>query len=148
MWVSSEAPVTILCICLPAMLPLGRHMVSAYFSPLASKLSSNWSSRHDGSSLRSKSGNFASATDSHTYGMKLRAAKYSNQSMDEESLHSVSGNSMRDILPNTSNTHQEPYAAHYSARVRAGDPHAAFSNVNTPTQAIRVDRVYTVDRRG
>lgn len=139
LWVIAEAPVTTLCICLPAMLPLGRHLVSAYFSPLVSKLSSTWTSRGDnGSSLRSKSGNFASSTESNSYGMKLRAAKMSNHSTsgDEESLRSTS-NSMRGILPRDQ----------YSARVRVGDP-APYGVAQTTDQAIHVEKGFSVDRRG
>ncbi|KAF3768162.1 hypothetical protein M406DRAFT_231719, partial [Cryphonectria parasitica EP155] len=39
-WVSAEVPVTIVSISLPAMLPLGRHLSSNFFTPLASIVSS------------------------------------------------------------------------------------------------------------
>ncbi|KAI1397182.1 hypothetical protein F4819DRAFT_499697 [Hypoxylon fuscum] len=68
-WVAAEAPVTILSVCLPAMLPLGRHLVHHYFGPLTEKLSSflttgSFSSYSScGGALRSTSGNFNHARD-------------------------------------------------------------------------------------
>lgn len=138
LWVTAEAPITTLCICLPAMLPLGRHLVNVYLSPLASKISSTWTSRGDnGSSLRSKSGNFASATESGNFGLKLRSAKTSNHSTsgDEESLHS--SNSMRGILPR----HDE-----YSARVQVGEP-MPYGVATTTDRAVHVEKAFAVDRR-
>ncbi|KAH7329717.1 hypothetical protein B0I35DRAFT_420699 [Stachybotrys elegans] len=44
-WSSAEGTVLLLGICLPAMLPLGRHMFTYYFSPLACKVSQLLSTR-------------------------------------------------------------------------------------------------------
>ncbi|KFA74740.1 hypothetical protein S40288_08839 [Stachybotrys chartarum IBT 40288] len=38
-WLSAEVTLLEICICLPAMLPLGRYLLTSYFSPLASSLS-------------------------------------------------------------------------------------------------------------
>ncbi|KAI0392950.1 hypothetical protein F5Y17DRAFT_434405 [Xylariaceae sp. FL0594] len=38
-WLCAEAPVTLTSICIPALLPLWRHLAEKYFSPLSSKVS-------------------------------------------------------------------------------------------------------------
>ncbi|KAK7932315.1 hypothetical protein PG985_003027 [Apiospora marii] len=45
-WLCAESPITLVSICLPAMLPLGRHLVNNYISPVWSKASSLISSQN------------------------------------------------------------------------------------------------------
>ncbi|KAI1129793.1 hypothetical protein F5Y10DRAFT_237654 [Nemania abortiva] len=73
-WFSTEPAVSMICICLPAMLGLGRSLVSAYFSPLASKLSTVWSYRGTGyySSFRSRSGSLNGNSNNDKHSVRLR----------------------------------------------------------------------------
>lgn len=121
------------------MLRLGRHLAQTYFSPLASKLSSTWNSRgSQNSSTKSKSGNFSSTSKSGTYGMSsVRGGASSKHSVDdEESVHSMAGNSMRGILP---------VKDQYSARVQAAKP---LGSHEMPPQTIRVETDFKVNTRG
>ncbi|RDA86242.1 hypothetical protein CP532_5118 [Ophiocordyceps camponoti-leonardi (nom. inval.)] len=68
-WVTAEPTISILVICLPAMLPLGRFLVDGYFSPLFSlvSLALNPSSSHGSRGRRrdrvgSRSGDFTTST--------------------------------------------------------------------------------------
>ncbi|KAI2615200.1 hypothetical protein GGR54DRAFT_301782 [Hypoxylon sp. NC1633] len=55
-WASAEVPISVLCICLPATLPLGRHLSRQYIEPLANKVSSFFGtqSRRNTSNSRSR----------------------------------------------------------------------------------------------
>ncbi|KAI1104721.1 hypothetical protein F4804DRAFT_175999 [Jackrogersella minutella] len=55
-WKFSVAPITLFGICMPAMVPLGRHVQSMLFSPLASKIATVLGYR---STSRSRTGNLA-----------------------------------------------------------------------------------------
>ncbi|KAK7927538.1 hypothetical protein PG985_004536 [Apiospora marii] len=48
-WFTAETPISLLSVCLPAMLALGRHLTAAYLEPLASKVSSLVTSSSSGS---------------------------------------------------------------------------------------------------
>ncbi|KAI0378203.1 hypothetical protein F5Y04DRAFT_262681 [Hypomontagnella monticulosa] len=60
-WVSAESPVTIVCICLPAMLPLGNYIRRKYLDQFVTKIASVVSAHSVShtSTIRSKSGNFS-----------------------------------------------------------------------------------------
>ncbi|KAI0002771.1 hypothetical protein F4779DRAFT_630906 [Xylariaceae sp. FL0662B] len=65
-WVTAEPPVTLLSICLPALLPLGRHLAKSYLTPMASKVSSIKSALSGSrGKFRSRSGNFSTPIASH-----------------------------------------------------------------------------------
>ncbi|KAI1411805.1 hypothetical protein F5Y13DRAFT_200474 [Hypoxylon sp. FL1857] len=60
-WVSAESPITIVCISLPAMLPLGNHIRNRYLKRFKDKITSIKSTpgASKSSTIRSKSGNFS-----------------------------------------------------------------------------------------
>ena len=131
-WVTAEAPVVLLCICLPAMLPLGRHLASTYFSPLASKLSSLLSSRGGGnSSVRSKRGEFNSTTDTSSQGIRLRTAK---PTASERGYNSI--DSERGILPTK---------FQYTTRVHGGEQQGQ-KNSDIPRRSIQVERQFDINQ--
>ncbi|RDA90925.1 hypothetical protein CP533_5347, partial [Ophiocordyceps camponoti-saundersi (nom. inval.)] len=68
-WVTAEPAVSMLVVCLPAMLPLGRFLLKNYFAPLASFISVALSSKNSPGSrgsrrrqIRSRSGDFTTST--------------------------------------------------------------------------------------
>ncbi|KFA45570.1 hypothetical protein S40293_06569 [Stachybotrys chartarum IBT 40293] len=66
-WINAEAPVLLLSVCLPAMLPLGRHVRTTYFVPLTSRFSTYISSTRLASSYASsktRSGRFSTTVNS------------------------------------------------------------------------------------
>ncbi|KAI1381690.1 hypothetical protein F4677DRAFT_407 [Hypoxylon crocopeplum] len=69
-WLCAESPITLLSVCLPPMISLGRYLVINYFSPLSNKLSSLKNSRISGSRLRSQTGDMGSSRDFHLLGTR------------------------------------------------------------------------------
>ncbi|ROT41233.1 hypothetical protein SODALDRAFT_330954 [Sodiomyces alkalinus F11] len=139
MWVSAEAPVTLLCICLPAMLPLGKHIVKTYFSRWISQVTSFVSTKGPntrGGTLRSKTGNFTSTTAPGSYDMHMRTGKSSRSTFggpgDRDSVNSDRSN--RGILPMREHT-----------ACALGEP--GVFREDMPSRAIRVDNEIVVDRR-
>lgn len=135
MWVNAEAPVTLLCICLPAMLPLGRHIVKTYFSRWISQVTSLMSTRRK--TLRSESGDFTSSTAPASYDLHVRNGKSSRRTFGGaagESDSMMSDGSNRGILSMREHT----------ARA-LGEP-GVFRD-DMPSRAIRVDNEIMIDRR-
>jgi hypothetical protein len=113
------------------MLPLGRHLATTYFSPLASRISSMLSTRDNSTSiLGSKSKDLTSATDTTSQGIRLRNAKVDFNGRKYGSIDSERG-----LVP-----------AHfqYKAGVTGGDP--VERNKNIPHQSIQVEKKYDVDQ--
>lgn len=132
-WVGAEAPVTLLCICLPAMLPLFRQLaskISPRFKPYS--VASEYAGQ--GQSLRSRSGNFRATMSSNAQGVQMRSMKSSTDDREDDSLQSES--SWRGILPG-----QETSA-------RALGPEPGAPRVDVPERSIRVERNITIDRQG
>ncbi|KAI1777430.1 hypothetical protein F4818DRAFT_439786 [Hypoxylon cercidicola] len=127
-WVAAEAPVTILSVCLPAMLPLGRHIVRHYFGPLTEKLSSFLSTGSfsscgsSGGALRSISGNFGHARDRNGI-----------------TLSNHSGESRVGVLCLSASDDN------YRAHIRKGDSPPTTGN-DIPLHSIRVDNDIRVSR--
>ncbi|KAK4107383.1 hypothetical protein N656DRAFT_763566 [Canariomyces notabilis] len=139
-WVAAESPILLLGICLPAMLPLGRHMASSYFSPLMSKASTLLSSRRSAN----RSGNFSSIPGNHSVQSGI-AKKRSNHDADngDTELGSVSSmDSQRGVLRVT------PYHDAHTARVRVGDAGDSLGHAQVPNRSIRVENAVTVSRQG
>jgi hypothetical protein len=123
-WFTIETPTILVSICIPAMLSLGRFLGASYFKPLASKISSVWSSTQSRETIMSKSGDFTkqseSAGSSRMAGSKSRHVTHSelntngyNDSQDRIYLPSqqngnysveVSGWEMQDQLRRGQNT--------------------------------------------
>ncbi|RYP11615.1 hypothetical protein DL765_007663 [Monosporascus sp. GIB2] len=142
-WVTAEPPVTLLSICLPAMLPLGRHVAAAYFSPLASKISSFASWRGSRSSgLKTTTGEFPSQTASSTERVRLQAMNHSNavRSFEHSERGSIaSRESSRGIL------RISPRPGQYTATVYSGRSREDGMN-DLVNQSIRVGTDFSVNR--
>ncbi|KAI2464631.1 hypothetical protein F4781DRAFT_436226 [Annulohypoxylon bovei var. microspora] len=138
-WVTAEPAISLLGVCLPAMLPLGNHLAKNYFTPIASKISVVLSSRRsDDSRLGSVSGNFEGVA--VEYNSKSRGTKNSPPSIDTthvdapydmQSLNSTS--SRRSIL------RVSPYQDQYKAHVQGGEDQASGNLYGVPNHGIRVD---------
>lgn len=127
-WVGAEAPVTLLSICLPAMLPLFRQIASKIMPRRFKPYSAASGYAAQGSSLRSRSGNFRS-TMTNAQGVQMRNFKVS--SGEDDSIRS--DGSWKGILPHET-----------SARIRGPEPGAR--GVDVPEQGIRVERNVVIDR--
>ncbi|KAI1141436.1 hypothetical protein F5Y05DRAFT_261382 [Hypoxylon sp. FL0543] len=140
-WVTAEPPITLLSICLPAMLPLGRHLARHYFSPLASKVSLLRSTFRSGSSgLRSRSGNFSSSMPGTSQDSHYLSRKGSNLQDDQEALvleHVAVHGKDRPGMPRIP-TNQEQY----QASIHGGEP----GSNPVSHESIRVDRDIKVSR--
>lgn len=133
-WLCAECPITLFSICLPAMLPLGRHLANNYFSPLMSRISSLLGSNGGRSALRSRNGDFQKVKPGPS-GIRMRAANRSGKFRDHtdgeiESVQSVA--SSRSIL------HLSPNQDYHKASAHGGDP-GRNGHHDVPHQAIRVD---------
>ncbi|KAI2780682.1 hypothetical protein F4815DRAFT_469851 [Daldinia loculata] len=137
-WVTAEPSVSLLGICLPAMLPLGNHLMKNYFSPITSKVSGLISSREsDNSRLQSASGDFTKL--GLGYDGKLPASEsrapfdttHPERSYDTQSIHS--NNSQHSIL------RISPYQDQYKAHVRGGEQRTREAPDGIPLHNIRVD---------
>lgn len=151
-WVSTEAPTLLLGICLPAMLPLGRHVLSEYLSPMASYVSSALSSRGSHSELRSGSGDFGSSMDTPLKDHHYRSAG-SKPSEPQSDLQTYvtdrpSAESCEEMSSPTEPTLRRPQQGpyHYTCTARVSNPHAASdpAGVMVPPQAIWVENGITV----
>lgn len=133
-WTSAEVPVTILSISLPAMLPLGRHLSTHYFSPFASKVSLILGTRN-GSPAGSKkvSQNVNECWSEYRDGIRLRSNEGNADLADRPS-----DDSRRFML----NKSQETYSAQVlSSRV-------SWNGSNrVPDDAIRVDNLVSINRQ-
>lgn len=128
-WVGAEAPVTLLCICLPAMLPLFRQVASKFSSRFKPYTEATAQGTQD-SALRSRSGNFRGVASSNNEGVHMRSMK--SFVKEEESIRSEG--SSEGILPGQVTT------------ARGGWPESDASMPAVPGRAIRVEREIRVDR--
>ncbi|KAI0551569.1 hypothetical protein F4679DRAFT_131366 [Xylaria curta] len=128
-WVNAEPAISIICLCLPAMLPLGRHLAHNYMEPAWSVIS-RFGSR---SSLKSKSGNFS--TNDNTYGNSgpntIDASKRRASLTEFESR--ISEGSRQEILNLT------PMPDNYRAHAKRGSPEDATDS-DIPLHSIRVEK--------
>ncbi|KAI0113584.1 hypothetical protein GGR51DRAFT_18886 [Nemania sp. FL0031] len=128
-WVNAEPAISIICLCLPAMLPLGRHLAHNYMEP-AWSLISRFGSR---SSLKSKSGNFS--TNNNTYGDSAQntidGSKRRGSLTEFESR--ISEGSRQEILNLT------PMPDNYRAHAKRGSPEDGTDS-DIPLHSIRVEK--------
>ncbi|KAI2640424.1 hypothetical protein GGS26DRAFT_538109 [Hypomontagnella submonticulosa] len=131
-WATAESPITILCVCLPALLPLARHLGNEYFEPLAQRMTSMLTSRTNQSSFRSKTGDFAQRQsgdgDKDTFG----------ETESQDRIIRPSGQSNRKLNLSTTDDY---YAAHIRGH-EAGGPWTT----TIPLDSIRVDKDVEVSR--
>jgi len=138
-WVAAESPILLLGICLPAMLPLGRHLATSYFSPLMSKASTLLSTRRSAG----RSGNFSDGSISGNHSVQSAIAKNRIKVYNGDTeLGSVSSmDSQRGVLRVT------PYHDAHTARVHAGDAGDNIRHHQVPDRSIRVDNAVIVSRQ-
>lgn len=138
-WVSAEPTFSLLGICLPAMLPLGRYLMITYFSPLSSKVSLILSRR--GSSegtFRSKNGDF-SISDEHDNRPRKAAETKKGMSATHvgwnSDMHGTGSlDSQREIL---NGSRQQD---HYTVDVSGGEAWSGGDYpAGVPMRTIRVD---------
>ncbi|KAI1340814.1 hypothetical protein F5Y15DRAFT_33535 [Xylariaceae sp. FL0016] len=137
-WQCSEAPISLLGVCLPAMLALGRRLYISYLTPIPSKVSDILTSRSRNSMIKSHSGDFSHPN--KTYQYQIRANK-SDRPMSPES-ESIPSMDSRDQMIQNMSALQYPY----TARIHGGRP-SSFAYEPIP-DAIRVDSRITIKRHG
>ncbi|EED11956.1 conserved hypothetical protein [Talaromyces stipitatus ATCC 10500] len=118
-WITAEAPILLLGICVPAMLPLSRHLTAHYFVPLMSKSSSvlKTFSSSGSSKIRSTNGSFSQGT-SASHKLYLQAGNTGTLASSAEDIEMSSDHSMssqREIF-RTARKQEE-----YSAACEAGN---------------------------
>lgn len=147
-WVSTEGPVILLSVCLPPLLPLGRHIKANYLSPMASSISRT--RLRNGSSsgrFRSHTGDFLAGTPSVYRGADLEQAQQSTTKLfpsrrELESLHKIpSPEDTRSDSPRLT----QPQI-HYAARVKSTD-NTTSAPLAVPECSIRVDSDFIVSPR-
>lgn len=132
-WVTAEPTVSLLGVCLPAMMPLGRHLMATYLSPLASLVSLALSSRgsRSRSQIQSKSGDSSGAVVEYETVQSSRRPKdftggsvvsYDGGNLDLQSLRST--HSQQSIL------HVSPHQDHHKVAIRAGESREQGSSTN------------------
>jgi hypothetical protein len=156
-WVTSEAPATLVSICLPPMINLIKQVNGAILSPLSSKISAIWSTyTTNESSLKSRDGvfNVGGASGSKDASSGFRKALHS-PSARESSIHSVESRSGL-VTSGHSNLAQvdgddqialsemRPRDGRYLASVEARRFNNAGGSDNTSGQHIRVNRDISV----
>ncbi|KAI0383336.1 hypothetical protein F5Y04DRAFT_279044 [Hypomontagnella monticulosa] len=97
-WVTCEAPITLLSICLPAMLPLGRHVSKNYLSSLASSVQSLLGTRKSNDDSFADGRDNTTATEGSRF-LRTRKSKRSIQTATAEKASVHSANSARGALP-------------------------------------------------
>jgi hypothetical protein len=125
-WVGAEAPITLLSICLPAMLPLFRQIASKIMPQRFKPYSAGSGYAVQGSSLRSRTGNFRSTMSNAQGGVQMRNFKASNG--EDDSIRS--DRSWKGILP-----------VETTSRVLAGP------GIDVPERGIKVERDVFIDRQ-
>lgn len=137
-WVSAEPTFSLMGICLPAMLPLGRYLMITYFSPLASKVSSVLSRRGSGDdTFNSKNGDL-SISGEHDDRQLQRGETKKNMSATHvgwnPDIHGTGSlDSQREILG--SSRQQD----HYTVDVSGGETWSGGDSSGVPLRTIRVD---------
>ncbi|KAH7304048.1 hypothetical protein B0I35DRAFT_445776 [Stachybotrys elegans] len=137
-WAGAETPITILGICLPAMLPLAQYVGNEFFQPFVHKVSSILSTRGSHASFRSRTGDFDSNLSTNGIGLTIAPTMVARGSerTDNPPTTRSSGESSRRMLmqPNS-----------FFAHVLSHDSHDP-ERVIPPERSIRVDKDITVKR--
>ncbi|KAI1091586.1 hypothetical protein F5B19DRAFT_493322 [Rostrohypoxylon terebratum] len=137
-WFETEPVICLVCICLPATVTLGRHVLALYVKPLRSKASSVWQSTTSRPGFRSRSGDF-SLKDGNIENVRLRPvlkeSPYVSQMAGDESARGFSSDD--DRIP-------FPLRNHNLASVSGG--RNGSSDTSYPqSQGVRVKRSVDVD---
>ncbi|KAH9905371.1 hypothetical protein F4778DRAFT_705397 [Xylariomycetidae sp. FL2044] len=139
-WQCSEAPISLLGICLPAMLALGRRIYGSYVAPLASKLSGSSSSHESGGTKDRTNGDYTElGYVNHHTGFGGEKGLDVRQSGDVESIPSV--DSRCQMIQDMSGL-RYPFTARVCGGVARNSVHG-----QVPDQTIRVDSAITIRRQ-
>lgn len=137
-WLTAEPTISLMGVCFPAMLPLGRHLVATYFSPMARLLTDVLKSRKSRDSHTRSSRQFAAATVEYGDESLLISAPIEGSAIHQAEkgygLHSPRFVGSQDSLGRAS-----PCLDQYQVDVHVGDPGALGSPTTVPRHAIRVD---------
>ncbi|KAA8643898.1 uncharacterized protein ATNIH1004_008094 [Aspergillus tanneri] len=141
-WVGAEAPITMLCICLPPMTALGRYPANNYFSKISSKVHSLFST------IKGSKGTAAlrsySAPDSQSQSIAMNSSSI-KKSVDNDGHSLESQESSAQLFPHK-DEHYYAGARAYVSYLRSGI-HGTTPRPNSGDAAIRVDSVVTVTQR-
>lgn len=138
-WVAAEPTFSLLGICLPAMLPLSRHVMATYFSPLASKVLSALNPRRSsGGSLGSKN-----------WGISASMAENNPRPMEESrgtsSASAVGWDPYLQVNPSLDSQLEmlqaTPQHDQYTVDVRGGEAQTDGYYTNVPMRTILVDNL-------
>ncbi|KAI1264010.1 hypothetical protein F5Y18DRAFT_93432 [Xylariaceae sp. FL1019] len=140
-WLCSEAPITLSSICVPALLPLWRHLYAYYFTPLGSRVS-RLTHSNTGSypAIRSRTGVFSKSLDGNT-------------PFDRRGDHTVAPYHMSSLGENASNHSRESQQRfmgvplshqQYKAQVHRADFEG--QPLSVPEQSIYVAKTVEVNR--
>ncbi|KAI1355424.1 hypothetical protein F5Y01DRAFT_310865 [Xylaria sp. FL0043] len=125
-WLCSEAPITLTSICIPALLPLWRHLATRIFGPISTKVSTLVSSNRtprSGTSGRFRRNKAADAFNLTSFD-------------DHVSTHSIESRSKILVVP--------PSHRQYTAQVRVGADDSDGQGI-APVQSIYVAKTVEVD---
>ncbi|ROW07736.1 hypothetical protein VMCG_03456 [Cytospora schulzeri] len=138
-WTVAEPTVTLMGICFPAMLPLSRHLVATYLSPIASLVTLHFKSRDSlGSRSRSSSGDFSGAVE-HGNG-SLQMTTVTGDSAIDHAEKGHAWQTSRFFGSQNSLLRGSPLLDRYQVNVHAGEPGATGISPDTvPNHSIRVD---------
>ncbi|GAP88685.1 putative cfem domain-containing protein [Rosellinia necatrix] len=131
-WLCAEAPITLTSICIPALLPLWRHLAERIFGPISSKVSSVVSSNRT-----RRAGGQGSHGSGGRYFRKKPSDNFNLSTLnDAVSIHSTESRRKILVVPPS---HQQ-----YSAQVRA-ETDSAGTPPPGPDQSIYVAKTVEVD---
>lgn len=150
-WFLAEAPMTLLCICLPACLPILRRVLSRWNSTKLTKVTAYVNSRTGGKGLKSKDGNFPWSEDPNSFTMSTYGRDKSSTTESHAAETSRTGQigqavSGRDSLDSDGSKRGIlPQSNWHASHVEAGG-NGTTSRSNVPEWSIRVDRDVAVHR--
>jgi len=162
-WVTSEAPTTLISICLPPMLNLIRRFYSNFLLPLSGKVSSLMSSRMSrDSNIKSQSGTFElsheRANDRKDMHLRLPSTGSAHSLPDTtRSLRSMDSRNglvtkatTPDVLRYTKSaeiSNTQPLREQYMAYIESGGAEQFGVRNDMPSRQIQVGQQITVDRQ-
>ncbi|KAI0471715.1 hypothetical protein GGR56DRAFT_87122 [Xylariaceae sp. FL0804] len=135
-WQTTEPTIGLLCICLPAMLTLGRRIYVSRLSTLStisSKVSSAFSSHEKSAMIKSESGDFSTQ-------LELQKSSARPQSPESASIPSIDSRSR--MIQDMAGL-QYPY----STRVHGGREHSPADGQDIPEQGIWVESHISIRRQ-
>ncbi|KAI1326778.1 hypothetical protein F5Y16DRAFT_410719 [Xylariaceae sp. FL0255] len=139
-WLCAEAPITLASICVPALLPLWRHLVSHFSTPITNSFSRGFRSRTGQTGgIRSETGEFTKGPDmgSGYYGGGQNENTQYNLSSFNDGASSHSRDSRRQIIV-VPPSHQQ-----YKAKCQGGE--SGSPRVPVPEQSIYVAKTVEIN---